>query len=321
MNDESGVTCIVHPGRKNQTRTECGAVIVLCSLLSLVDCGGGDNNATRGDSGNNGPGTPMPAPPPPPDQSVDHGRYVGTVTIDGVDYFGDALFAANGGTHLYIGGSYTADGKIQAASPDGSIDFVSPASTPSGHEVAGAIIGREGEDCGAGSPSLRWCNRGSSAQMSVERAPGSEVGAIQGVITDDDETWTFDLTPWSTAYNVPARLDGLAGQYTEEVAPFGSNMVLTIDEEGRAFFQAWSLCIGNGTFAPYGDGSFNVFDVQMSIANCDYPYSQYNGEYRGFATLSPSDYSGSDTNVRIWLVSYSPDWSAVTMWGRRIPGS
>ena len=69
------------------------------------------------------------------------------------------------------------------------------------------------------------------------------------------------------------------------------------------------------------DGTFNVFEVKMSIANCDYPYSQCNGEYRGFATLSPSDYSGSDTNVRIWLVSYSPDWSAVTMWGRRIPGS
>lgn len=244
------------------------------------------------------------------------------MTIDGVNYFGDAVLAENGKTHLYIGGPYADSERIQLASPEGSIDFVSPAITPSGHVAVGGIIGREGEDCGQqGSPSARWCNRASSAQMSVEPAAGGETGELQGVITDSDETWTFDLTPWSNAYNVPARLTDLAGQYTEEVAPFAQGMVLTIDVEGRAFFQSSYLCTGNGTFAPQGDGSFNVFDVQMSIADCDYPYSQYNGEYGGLATLSPSDRSGHDTNVRIWLVSYSPDWSAVTMWGRRIPGS
>jgi hypothetical protein len=73
------------------------------------------------------------------DQSVDHRRYVGTVTIDGVNYFGDALLAASGETHIYIGGPYIDDGTIQLGSREGSIDFVSPARTPS---TAGARRGR-----------------------------------------------------------------------------------------------------------------------------------------------------------------------------------
>ena len=156
---------------------------------------------------------------------------------DGVDYFGDALFAASGETHIYIGGPYTDDGTIQLASPEGSIDFVSPAITPSGHTTSGGIIGREGGDRGQrGSPSARWCGRASSAQMTVERTAGGDTGAIHGEITDDGETWTFDLTPWSNFYDVPARLSDLAGQYAEEVAPFArGGMVLTIDEDGRAF--------------------------------------------------------------------------------------
>jgi len=159
--------------------------------------------------------------------------------------------------------------------------------------------------------------------MSAEHVTGSETGAIHGDITSHDETWTFDLTPWNSAYNVPARLSDLAGQYTEEVAPFAhGGMVLTIDEDGRASFEAWPyFCFGNGTFTPLGNGDSNVYAVAMSISYCDYPYSQYNREYRGLATLSPSDYWGYDTNLRVWLASFSPDWSAVTMWGRRIPGS
>jgi hypothetical protein len=71
---------------------------------------------------------------------------VGTVTIDGVNYLGDALFAATGETHIYIGGPYTDDGTIQLASPEGSIDFVGPARTPTGHTVAGGVIGRNGAE-------------------------------------------------------------------------------------------------------------------------------------------------------------------------------
>lgn len=299
----------------------------VCVLLAL---GAGFIGATGCGSGGSAPGSslsnsppPPPPPPPPTNESVNDGRYVGTVTIDGAEYFGDAILAANGETHLYIGGPTNYGGAIQLNSSEGSIDFVSPAITPSGNTVSGGVIGREGEDCGQpGSPSARWCGRASSAQMSVERTAGSETGEIHGEITGHDETWTFNLAPWSNYYEQRARLSALAGQYNEEIAPFARNgMVLTIDEDGRAFFQSGYLCTGNGTFAPLGDGESNVFTVEMSISNCDYPYVQFNGEYRGLATLSPSDYWAYDTNVRIWLASFSPDWSAVTMWGSLIPDS
>jgi hypothetical protein len=159
--------------------------------------------------------------------------------------------------------------------------------------------------------------------MSVEQTAGSATSAVHGEITGHGETWTFDLVSWNNFYNLPARLSDLAGQYQEMVAPFAQGgMVLTIDKDGRAFFQGSRyLCTGNGTLAPLEDGESNVYAVEMSISNCDYPYIQYNGKYRGLATLSPSDYWGYDTNVRVWLASFSPDWSAVTIWGRRIPGS
>ena len=282
-------------------------------LLVLAGCGSHSGESSM----------PGSSPPPAPDQGVDHGRYVGTVTIDGMNYFGDALLAPNGETHVYIGGPYVDDGTIQLASPEGSIDFVSPARTPSGNTVSGGVIGREGEDCGQrGSPSARWCGRGSSAAISVEREGGGDTGSIQGEITGHGETWTFDLAPWRNYYGLPARMGDLVGQYDEVVAPFARNgMVLTIDEDGRAFFQTPYLCTGNGIFVPHGNGNVNVFDVEMTISSCDYPYSHYNGEYRGLATLSPSDYWGSDTNLRVWLRGFSPDWSAVTMWGIRLSGN
>ena len=258
------------------------------------------------------PNTPSPA-----EEVAVHGRYVGTVTIDAVN-FGDALLAANGETHLYIGGPYDAGGAIQVSASEGSIDFVSPATTPSGGTTSGGVIGREGEDCGQpGSPSSRWCGRASSAQLAVRRAEDNESGAIQGTIAGHGETWTFDLQPWSNYYNLPARLSDLEGRYTELVAPFArGGMPVTIDANGRASFGAPGLCSGSGTFTPQGTGRFNVFEVTMSIVGCDYPYSQYNGDYRGLATLSPSDYWAYDSNLRVWLRSFSPDWSAVTMWGR-----
>jgi hypothetical protein len=286
----------------------CSAVIL---LFSLAGCRG--DGWAPGAFGSNGNTFP-------PDQGVDDGRYVGTVTIDGVDYFGDALLAANGEAHLYIGGPYANDGTIQLASPEGSIEFVSPARTPSGGTTSGGVIGREGEDCGTpGSPSHRWCGRGGSANLTVERLEGSDTGDIKGQITGHGETWTLSLRPWNKFYDLDSRLSDLAGQYAEEVAPFArGGMVLTIDRDGRAFFQTADFCTGNGNFTPHGNGNANVFEVEMSISNCDYPYSQYDGEYRGMATLSPSDYWADDINVRVWLRSFSPDWSAVTLWGRRI---
>jgi hypothetical protein len=302
--------------KRQSSKMACWLALVALVHLLLSGCGGsGSGTNTNGD-----PGVFFPLP----DNGEIHGRFVGTATIRGEKYFGDAIVTTDGRTRVYIGGPYADDGTIQLASPEGSINFFSPARSPSGAALPGVVIGRPLLVCGdPGSPSHRWCGRGSSASISLERNEGGQTGAIHGEITGHGESWRLDLTPWSSNYRIPARLSDLAGLYTEEVAPFGgAGMVLNIDQNGHAFFQAsLNYCTGNGTFAPHGDGRFNVFAVRMTISSCDFPYFQYDGEYRGLATLSPGDYWGYDTNLRIWLADPSPPWHAVTLWGRRIPGS
>jgi hypothetical protein len=158
-----------------------------------------------------------------------------------------------------------------------------------------------------------------AVSLSARRAGGS--GAIRGEIDGHGEIWTLDLNPWGSAYNEPARLSDLTGLYSELVAPFARDggLVVRVDPDGRAFFQGFPyLCTGNGLFAPRGNGDRNVFDVEMTISSCDYPYSLLNGEYRGLATLSPSSILGTDSNLRVWLARFSPQSSAIAMWGGRL---
>ena len=309
--------------RGNEWRPKRWRFSAICclALSALSGCGNGSGTAGAPISP---PVSPPVSPPPPQSLSIDDGRYVGTVTIDGTDYFADAIFAPNGETHLYIGGPYTDSGTIQLASPGGSINFYSPARTISADTVSGQIIGGLFEFCGEpGSPSDRWCGQHSAAQLTVERVGTGQTGVIHGAITGHGETWITDLTSWSAMYNLPARLSDLRGQYAEEYSSFSPpGFILTIDEDGRAFFQSSWGCTGNGMFVPLGNGSADVFSVTMSVANCvGIPMFLLNAVYRGLATISPSDYWGYDTNLRIWLTTPSNGAMAVTLWGQRIPGS
>ena len=101
---------------------------VLGSLLlqGLVGCGGGSN----GQSVVPGPVLPStaqtPVLPPPTPESGDawQGRYVGSVTIGDVQYFGDAMLTADGLIRLYLGGPYSNDGVLQQTMPAGSAQLV-----------------------------------------------------------------------------------------------------------------------------------------------------------------------------------------------------
>jgi hypothetical protein len=290
--------------RAKSSRVIWLSAIGLC-LQCLGACGGSGNNQDSG------------SPPPPPGSAEIDGRFVGKVTIDGRDYFGDAMFN-DGVAQLYIGGPYSGAQEIQLGSPEGSIHF---AGTGESGSFTGRVIGREPEDCGTGAPSRRWCGRASSASIHIEAEPDADSGAIRGEIAGHGEIWTLDLTPWTSAYNQPARLGDLTGLYTELVAPFAGDggLVVRVDPDGRTFFQGFPyLCSGNGTISPHGDGSRNVFDLEMTIDGCDYPYSLLNGEYRGLATLSPSSIRGTDSNLRVWLARFAPQSSAIVMWGARM---
>ena len=127
---------------------------------------------------------------------------MGKVTIDGEGYFGDAIFSEEGAAQLYIGGPYSGEQEIQLASPQGSIHFAGNGGSGS---FTGRIIGREPDDCGSGTPSLRWCSRASSASIQIEAETDGETGAIRGEIDVQDEVWTLDLHALGTVPTINRR--------------------------------------------------------------------------------------------------------------------
>jgi hypothetical protein len=108
---------------KFATRT-CTPWMILLGFLcvhTLGGCGGGGGI----------PSTPSTkSVPPMAAADARQGRYVGTVKIGGVDYYGDALITADGLIRMYIGGPYTSDGTVQPAIPTASGQLYGPMAQP-----------------------------------------------------------------------------------------------------------------------------------------------------------------------------------------------
>jgi hypothetical protein len=234
-----------------------------------------------------------------------HGRYWGIVTIDGVDYFGDALLTVDGAIRLYVGG---ADGAIDALS--GVLETTRP---PSSAQLVGTFYVQEGlalgsgviigQGCATATP-IRFCGDTASAEISLRVDPEIVQGEIQVTTRAGEETWLLDLGDQSNYYVLSADPQYLAGQYQEALAEFnvGADMIISVDSDGRLFFQsAPSSCVANGTLAPHPDGSFNVYDVELTLESCTGAYAYLNGAYEGFATTTPSSYWNYDFLLRAWL--------------------
>lgn len=249
--------------------------------------------------------TPTPTPPssgtPPPSASSYHGRFVGTVTIDGVEHFGDALVTVDGATRLYVGGPYSSSGALQRTKPASSVQFTGDIAVLGDHASgSGAVIA---QGC-AGPERHRFCAEVASGQINVTSDSGHLRGEIQVRTGGRIESWRLELDEWNNTYELPARLENWTGLYEEELAEFSplSDVIVRIDAAGRMFFQgAQSGCAGNGTMAPHLDGAFNVYDVRLTIAGCVPPYSYLDGDYEGLGTQTASGYWDYDSLLRIWV--------------------
>ena len=284
----------------------------------LAGCGGGTANSI-----------PLPdGPPPPPSQSPPPlaqgwgGRFVGTVTINNTKYFGDALLTSDGAVRLYVGGPYDDSGALQQSKPGGSAQFVGNVNVQ-GYQASGSglIIAQE---CASPHEPLVACGSNAYGEIDISQASLSS-GDIQGQIrvdaNDTLSTWTLNLSPWNNYYVLPARPEDVAGQYQEELAEFAldGDTSLNVDRAGNVFLQsAQSSCSGNGTLTPHLDGTFNVYDVALTIEGCSEPYAYLNGKFAGLATTTPSDYWAYDSLLRVWLSNPdgAPTPVAVTMLGR-----
>jgi len=286
------------------------SVILCLGLLGvlrvLAGCGGGSG----GVSSEGAVSSPARSGAPPAlSGDAWQGRYVGTVTIGGVQYFGDALLTTDSAIRLYLGGPYAGDGTLQMSAPAGSAQLVGTLRGQANQVVGTAVI--FGQDCAA-APSFRFCRQTGRGEISVTLISGNIQGDIAVTTDDGEETWSLKLGSWSNYYVLHAVTAYLAGHYQETLAEFAldGDTIVSVDANGALSFQsANSGCTGNGTLRSHLDGAVNVYDVSLVIAGCMAPYEHLNGTYAGLATTSPSSYWDYDAVLRVWLSPPSPDVS------------
>jgi hypothetical protein len=287
--------------------------LALPLVVALVGCGGSGKVESAGSSP---PAKGPSATVPSVTEDARQGRYVGTVTIGGVDYYGDALITADGLVRLYIGGPYVSDGTVQTAIHTASAQLVGTMAPDNSVDGNDRLIG---QGCSGLEDSFGWCSAAEFAKHSFSVKSGNLQGEIV-VETDTSPsstlTWPVKLTAWSNYYDLPAKPAGLTGQYREELADFAQagDTIISVDGSDSGadlyFHSASSGCTGSGELKPHLDGSFNVYDVSLSIFGCLGPYSYLNTEFEGLATTSPSAAWDYDVVLRMWLLQRRPDFYA-----------
>jgi hypothetical protein len=291
-------------------------------LVALSACGGGSNDQS---SVSLPPSTAQSAPMPTPESGdAWQGRYVGTVTIGDVQYFGDAMLTADGIIRLYVGGPYNDDGVLPLTAPARSAQLVGTLHGQKNQISGDGLV--FGQECAASDP-IQFCAEIGHANMSIAVVSVESQADIQGKIlvttSAGTETWSLDMFAFSNYYvDLPETQGGLAGNYQEELADFAlsGDTIISIDAAGVLFFQsASSGCTGSGQVRPHLDGAVNVYDVSLIISGCNARYNYLNSTFDGLATSSPSDEWNYDSLLRMWLSHQSPDVSgssppALTTW-------
>jgi hypothetical protein len=227
------------------------------------------------------------------------------VTTPTGQYYGDALLTVDGAVRLYVGGPYSGnDQLVQLTRADGAVQFVGDIQGD-GNQASGTgvVIGL---NCAAPAVPGRFCMAAAPAEINV--SSGASDGAIQGNLqvttSTGAETWSLNLVAWDNYYLVPAYVSGLTGVFQESLAEFAGSGVttVTVDAQGGLSFQSADTgCIGAGTLTPHLDGSFDVYDIVLTINSCQGGYGYLNGVFDGLATTTPSDYWDYDLLIRVWL--------------------
>ena len=282
--------------RAARITTLCG-FLGLVAAQSLTGCGGTGNPQAQ-----TPPPTGSASAEPPMTPDTTDGWFVGTVTIDGTDRYGDAVVSADGAMRLYVGDPYVAGGALQETRAKSSEQFVGRldllGTAASG---SGVVIGQQ---CASTDPTP-FCAASATTEVHYAVTAGQLGGELQVNAGGTSSSWALHLSSWPHDISGPPA--SLAGQYQEQVAEFAhGDTVINFDDNGTFFFQSvHSGCVGNGTWAPHPGGPFDVFDVSLTIENCSAPYSYLNGQLDGLATTSSSSVWDYDTVLIMWVSSSS----------------
>jgi hypothetical protein len=190
-------------------------------LIALTACGGGSNGQSA-----------VPTPPPmvtPESGDAWQERYVGTVKIGGVQYFGDAMLTADGLIRLYVGGPYADDGLMPQTVPANSAQLVGTLHGKTNQISGDGLV--FGQQCEVPDP-IQFCAEIGQASISIAVDPADTFASIfaniQGNIlvttSAGTDTWSLNIAAFSNYFvDLPATQGGLAGNYNEELADFALN--------------------------------------------------------------------------------------------------
>jgi hypothetical protein len=276
------------------------AVAVTCALAGC------------GESGDSGPQPPPPVAMPQPSPDVIWaGRFVGTAKIGSDQRFVDALFTRDGAVRLYLGGpTGGAYGTLEQNKPADSAQFVGTYVTRDSNaaRAAGALIGQ-----GCGGNTGRFCAETPRGELQLSPLSTDLSADLRGELrvnrAQGPETWTVELHRWGEQYVNGVSVGLIAGQYREAIAVFALNgdTIVNIDSAGHLSFQsANSSCTGSGTVRVHLDGSYNAFDVALTIGNCKAPHADLNGSFAGLATITGGTKWDYDSLLRMWLSNSDP---------------
>jgi hypothetical protein len=269
------------PGTKRNAASVCWGVL----SLVVVACESGHAPQVAS--------TATPAPPPtsvPPPSPLDnrHGHF------SEWSHFVEGVLTVDGEVRMHMGGPGLAESVLSGAGtplnavPAEQMQFVGriawQGNTGNG---SGVVIGQSCVRPATG----RWCGAAMPAEITLSHPRADLEGEIRVEMGGGTESWRIHLTAWSFAYRALSAHGGAGGIVHEEFAPFAraEPAVINFDSGWRMFFQsASSGCTGNGVSPPHGDGRFYVFDVTLTIENCNAAYADFNGQYEGLATATQS---------------------------------
>jgi len=286
-------------------------LVGLVATLALTAC---DNSNSNGPNANPLVVIPPPPPllPPGPGQIADskydwQGYFAGATTVDGDDYYSEALLTTDGELRVYLG-------YLEPYLFAGTVEY-GPDKTDGGHSV-GRLFRL---NCSGGSPPAS-CSEPLAAEVQLtDVTSGYLYGEISFSTPQGDTVWPLGMRWTSQWYAEPATLDRVQGTWVERLAEYSQNQdtVISVDAQGALFFQSPSTgCTGNGQLTPHLDAATSVYDATLSIANCAADFAYLNTDFAGFATSTWGDWEVGD-----WLVLWldTPESAsapaALTMWG------
>lgn len=298
-----GVTVV--RGLKERETAGCILACLLC-VFALLGCSGSGHDTVASSIS----ATPPEATPPPSQRFPTHelsGHFSGLGQLPDGDHYVEALLTVDGAIRLYVAGPLPPGIALSGGGiPTELLNSADAALfagnfAPDGHQGAGDGL-VFGMVCGEADTG-RFCDQPVAAVIEIEATRSGFVSELRVETGGGQETWLLDVGEHSVYYDSDASLPP-SGLYRETLARFAQagDVVLQVDGSGQLFFQSPdSACTGNGAVSPHLDGKHFVWDVRLSIENCDSVHAYLNGNFDGLATMTQGGYWDYDAWLQMFL--------------------